>query len=303
VSARTVTLDVAGQHKLARDLMAGGVFVPNAVMALNEECELVLLGNGDDEVRVQAIVVFANASGIGLQLHNCDAELKQQIAALAAGVGVEIPPAAAPLPNARIANASLSAPVDARIPSAPLAAPGDAGSPSAPLDSTGGVDALPLDLESDAGAALDAADSADGETEAKKTAAGLHDRMRGLTMAMQIKMAHTGEASERIVLERLYGKNVWEGLLRNPRLTGPEVARIARMGALPRPLMEIIVGNGGWLQIPEVRRALLSNPRLATDHIMRILRILPKHELKLAAQQTAYPLAVRDVAKKLLKEV
>jgi hypothetical protein len=95
---------------------------------------------------------------------------------------------------------------------------------------------------------------------------------------------------------------VWEGLLRNPRLTGPEVARIARMGSLPRPLMEIIVGNGGWLQIPEVRRALLSNPRLATDHIMRILRMLPKHELKLAAQQTAYPLAVRDVAKKLLKE-
>jgi hypothetical protein len=300
VSARTVTLDVAGQHKLARDLMAGGVFVPNAAMELNEECELVLLGNGDDEVRVQAIVVFANASGIGLQLHNCDAELKQQIAALAAGVGVEIPPAAAPLPNARIANASLSAPVDARIPSAPLPAPEDAA--AAPP--------LTLDLEPDAAVARDAAasadepdDGADGETEeSRKTGSGLHDRLRGLTMAMQIKMAHTGEASERIVLERLYGKNVWEGLLRNPRLTGPEVARIARMGSLPRPLMEIIVGNGGWLQIPEVRRALLSNPRLATDHIMRILRILPKHELKLAAQQTAYPLAVRDVAKKLLKE-
>ena len=66
--------------------------------------------------------------------------------------------------------------------------------------------------------------------------------------------------------------------------------------------MEIIIGNGGWLQIPEVRRALLSNPRLGTDHIMRILRLMPKHELKIAAMQTAYPHAVRDVAKRLLKE-
>jgi hypothetical protein len=329
VSARTVTLDVAGQHKLARDLMAGGVFVPNAAMELNEECELVLLGNGDDEVRVQAIVVFANASGIGLQLHNCDADLKQQIAELAAGVGVEIAPAAPPPQGARVSSAApaapvapvdarspsapLAAPVDARSPSAPLPAPVDARSPSAPLPAPEDAAAAPpltLDLEPDAAVARDAAasadepdDGADGETEeSRKTGSGLHDRLRGLTMAMQIKMAHTGEASERIVLERLYGKNVWEGLLRNPRLTGPEVARIARMGSLPRPLMEIIVGNGGWLQIPEVRRALLSNPRLATDHIMRILRMLPKHELKLAAQQTAYPLAVRDVAKKLLKE-
>ena len=74
------------------------------------------------------------------------------------------------------------------------------------------------------------------------------------------------------------------------------------MGSLPRPLVEVIVGNGGWLQIPEVRRALLTNPRLGVDHITKILRLLPKHELKMAASQTAYPFGVRDVAKRLLKE-
>jgi hypothetical protein len=276
VSARTVTLDLAGQHQLARDLMAGGVFVPKATMELNEECELVLLGNGDDEVRAHAIVVFANASGVGLQLHNCDADLKQQIATLAAGVGVEIPAAVPPPQSARISVVQLAAPA-----------------PAAAIEPEPEEPETPSEPDADA----------EPETEeSKKLAANVHERMRGLTQAQQIKMAHTGEASERIVLERLYGKNVWEGLLRNPRLTGPEVARIARMGALPRPLMEIIVGNGGWLQIPEVRRALLSNPRLATDHINKILRMLPKHELKLAAAQTAYPMAVRDVAKRLIKE-
>ncbi len=137
----------------------------------------------------------------------------------------------------------------------------------------------------------------------RQLARGPHERLRGLTLVQQQKIASHGELSARIVLERLYGKTVWESLLRNPRVTGPEVARIARMPALPRPLIEHIVGNGGWLQLPEVRRALLANPRLGTDQIVRLLRLLPKPELKLAVLQTSYPHAVRDAAKRLLREL
>jgi hypothetical protein len=127
--------------------------------------------------------------------------------------------------------------------------------------------------------------------------------LRGLTLVQQIKAAQHGEVSERIVLERMYGKTVWEPLLRNPRVTAPEVARIARMGALPRPMLEVICTNGAWLQIPEIRRALLTNPRLSSDQAVRVLRLLPKHELKLAATQTSYPIAVRDVAKRLVRDL
>jgi hypothetical protein len=156
----------------------------------------------------------------------------------------------------------------------------------------------PGDLPPDVEAAIN---KASGGTDAK-FARNVHERMRGLTLVQQVKLAQHGEQHERIVLERMYGKNVWEALLRNPRLTGQEVARIARMGALPRPLIETICGNGGWLQIPEVRRALLGNPRLGTDQIMKVLRLTPKHELRLVPQQTAYTLAVRDVARRLLRE-
>jgi hypothetical protein len=234
MSRPTVVLDLAGKHELARDLVAGGVFVPDCTVGLNVECEVVIRA-GDDEVRANAIVVFANATGAGLQLVNCDAELKQRIAALTS------PPEPPPPPP-------------------------------------------------------------DEEEEHEGLPKNVHERLRGLTLAQQIKLAHNGEVSERIVLERMYGKNVWEALLRNPRLTGPEVARIARMGALPRPLVEIIVGNGAWLQIPEVRRALLSNPRLGVDQITKVLRLMPKHELKLATMQTAYPMSVRDTARRLIKD-
>src|SRR2546423_6113514 len=108
-----------------------------------------------------------------------------------------------------------------------------------------------------------------GDDDDREVARNVHERLRGLTLVEQIRIAQHGEMHERIVLERMYHKTVWEPLLRNPRITGPEVARIARMGALPRPQLETIVSNGAWLQVPEVRRALLSNPRLGPDQILR----------------------------------
>lgn len=250
---RTVELELAGQPALARDLVAGGVFVPGVTLTMGEDIELLLRGT-TGELRLRATCVWVNGSqGSGLQLTGCDADMKQRIAALAQ------------------ADAA---------PTADEPASEEPASEEAPTD--------------------EAAGEAEGED--KKVSSNVHERLRGLTLAQQIKIAHHGEVSERIVLERLYSKNVWEALLRNPRLTGPEVARIARMGSLPRPLLELVVNNGGWMQIPEVRRALLSNPRLGTDQIIRILRLLPKHELKMCAMQTAYPMAVRDQAKKLLKE-
>jgi hypothetical protein len=155
---------------------------------------------------------------------------------------------------------------------------------------------LPPAADDDAGTD-DEIDSAE-----RRGPASAHERLRNLPIAEQIKLALKGELAERILLERIYGKTVWEALLRNPRITPPEVARISRMGTLPRPMLETICGNGTWLQVPEVRRALLSNPRLGVDQIPRILRLMPKHELKLVPTQTAYAMAVRDHARRMLKD-
>ncbi|TMQ06157.1 MAG: hypothetical protein E6J90_44400 [Deltaproteobacteria bacterium] len=168
----------------------------------------------------------------------------------------------------------------------------DEGAPLASDEPGAGEPSTDPDLDGDA--------SGDPGAE-PRSSRNLHERLRGMTLAAQIKLATSGDLHERIVLERLYGKNVWDTLLRNPRLTAPEVSRIARYGTLPRVLLEIILGNGAWLAVPEVRRALLANPRLGTDQILKVLRLVPKHELRLAAVQTAYPHAVRNAAKLLLR--
>jgi len=131
--------------------------------------------------------------------------------------------------------------------------------------------------------------------------AHVQERLRGLSVVEQLRVAREGTITERTALERLYGKVVWEALLRNVHVSVPEVSRLARMGTMPRPLLELIVGNPSWLQVPQIRRALLGNPRLSPEMVQRVLAALPRDELKLVPQVTAYPAGVRMAAKALVK--
>lgn len=127
----------------------------------------------------------------------------------------------------------------------------------------------------------------------------VHERVRHLGLADRRRLATTGNLSERTALEKAYGKDVWELLLRNPQITVAEVARIARMGTLPIPLVDSIVLNPGWLANPQVRRALLSNPRLQGHSITTVLKACARNELRMIQQQRGYPSGVRDAARKL----
>jgi len=128
----------------------------------------------------------------------------------------------------------------------------------------------------------------------------IHERLRKLSVTQQQKIARSGELNDRVMLERLYSKGVWDGLLHNPKITLPEVARIARKGTIPRPLLDVIVDNNAWIQAPIVRRALLGNPRVSSEAIMKLLRITPKHELKIIYKTTTYSTQVREAAHKVL---
>jgi hypothetical protein len=128
----------------------------------------------------------------------------------------------------------------------------------------------------------------------------VQERIRKLNLRERDAMARGGTLTERVALERAYGAAVWEALLSNGSLTGPEVARIAKNGNVTLPHLNIIVGNAAWLAKAEVRRALLTNRRLSTAHIERILRALPAAELKLLPKQTAYSPQVRAAAARLM---
>ncbi len=177
-----------------------------------------------------------------------------------------------------------------------------------PLDEAG-LAALQAFVEGSNAATPSAEDESERAGEEEGTAAGsprgnvaasLQDRIRGLSHTEQQKVAANGGMQERIVLERTFGANVWESLLGNPRITIPEVAKIARKGTLPRPLVENIAGHSAWLSAPEVQRALLGNPRSTGAIIGKVLAMMSRADLVLVPQQTAYPQGVRMQAKKML---
>lgn len=294
----TIVIDLAQDAQLARDLSAGGVFVLGSELTFNDDCDLIVRGHGG-ELSFEARCVYVDPQrGAGLELVGFCPAIKEQLAELARAV--EAAPVEAPLELLDIDDPHALQTVPYEL------ADDDDGHLAAdepPTDAQSDDASAEVQDDADAQADADLGDEAQAPlTPTQKIARNMHDRLRGLSLIEQLKIAHAGEPSERMVLERMYGKNVWEALLRNPRLTAPEVARLARLGTLPRTLVEVILNNGAWLQIPEVRRALLANPRLGTDQVLRVLRMLPKHELKLASTMTAYPMAVRDAAKRLIKQ-
>lgn len=140
------------------------------------------------------------------------------------------------------------------------------------------------------------------EAQAETGPLTIFERIRQLSLHERERVARKGQLTERVALERVFGGSVWEGLLQNPSLTVPEVAQIAKKGTLPQALVALIVANNGWLSSGEVRRALLGNPRVNGAQLDRVLRAMPKPELKQIAQASPYRSQVRMAAKKLLAD-
>jgi hypothetical protein len=178
--------------------------------------------------------------------------------------------------------------------------PGDHGD-----DALDDFDARDGESELDEGAADDEDSLTEGAESDKASAYNAvlerQQRFRNLEVGERLRIARGPSQEQRVLLERIYGSAVWDALLRNPKITIPEVARIAKKGTLPRPLIDLICDNEQWIHQSVVRRALLANPRLGADSAMKVLRTLPQRELKIVPQQRAYPATVRAAAARLIK--
>lgn len=300
-------MSFANAEALSREfesnLKHGRALLPEpSTLEVLSDCTLVVVHPDDArELALPAQVVMVSASGpvrgVGIELRPFDAGVREQLARFIEGVG-------APRPQ----------PTDAGSESAPRSEAADA----VPGTVTGAVAQIDADPDPDAKASSETDSDAEAGAEASESNAdadrdehgastdvqaqeGQLERMRNLSQSERQKLARRGELGERVLLERLYEKEVWGLLLHNPRITIPEIARIARKGSVPRPLLEQIADNNSWIQAPIVRRALLGNPRTTAESIQKLIRATPKHELKLMLKTTSYPIAVRDAARKALK--
>lgn len=109
-------------------------------------------------------------------------------------------------------------------------------------------------------------------------------RLRGLPQVEKILIAVRADRSERAVLLQDNDPRVLLSILRNPRLTLEEVARIAKSSFLNYQVAEAIMNTAQWMGSVDVRVALVHNARTPQAFSLRILPTLPEIEVKAIAR-------------------
>ena len=141
---------------------------------------------------------------------------------------------------------------------------------------------------------------ATGEVAPRPAEQNLWDKVRALSRTEKLLLAPKADRSERAVLAQDNDQQVLHALLRNPRLTLEEVARIARSTLLAAVSAELIAKTAQWSASAEIRSALVGNPRTPTPLALRLLPTLPEPEIRQIAKATAVSQALRQAALRLI---
>ncbi len=139
------------------------------------------------------------------------------------------------------------------------------------------------------------------EPDAGEKDQSLWDRIRGLSRMEKILLAAKAERNERALFLQDNDPQVLYSLLKNPRLTVDEVARVARSAFLTYQIAELILKTGQWAANLDVKVALVHNPKTPPAFALRILPTLPEVEVKVIARGAATSMALKQAALKRLQ--
>jgi hypothetical protein len=139
------------------------------------------------------------------------------------------------------------------------------------------------------------------EEEQEEEASSLWDRVRAMTPPQRILLAPKADRLTRALLVQDSDAQVLFALLKNPRISIEEVVRVAKSSALTFQAAEFILRTSAWAANPDVRIALVRNPRLPVPIALRILPTLPEAEVRALARGGATSMPLRNAALKRLQ--
>ena len=113
-------------------------------------------------------------------------------------------------------------------------------------------------------------------------------------------LAIKANRSDRALLVQDNDPRVLLSLLRNPRLTVDEVARVARSSYLTYQIADVIIKTSQWMASVDVRLGLIHNPKTPPAFALRILPTLPQSEIKTIAR-AGTSMALKQAALRLLQ--
>jgi hypothetical protein len=89
-------------------------------------------------------------------------------------------------------------------------------------------------------------------------------------------------------------------ILRNPRLTVDEVARLAKSTFLNYQIADVIMKTTQWMSVLDVRLGLMHNSKTPPAFALRILPTLPESEVR-AIARAGSSMALKTAALRLLQ--
>jgi hypothetical protein len=125
---------------------------------------------------------------------------------------------------------------------------------------------------------------AEADDESPEKRQNTWDRIRGLSQMEKLLLAIKAERSERALLLQDNDPRVLLSLLRNPRLTVDEVARLAKSSFLNFQIADVIAKTTQWMSSMDVRLGLIRNPKTPPAMALQILPSLPESEVRSIAR-------------------
>lgn len=145
-------------------------------------------------------------------------------------------------------------------------------------------DGIALAIEGDTSGVLDRLLTKQPEVINENDQKTAWEQIRGLTQTEKLLLASKADRSERAVLIQDNDPRVLLSVLRNPRLTIEEVARIANSSFLNYQIADVIMKTSQWMGSLDVRLGLIRNAKTPQAFALRILPTLPDSEVRAIAR-------------------
>jgi hypothetical protein len=122
-----------------------------------------------------------------------------------------------------------------------------------------------------------------------------------LSIGEKIKMAMTGDKEWRLLLIKETNKLVSTAVLKNPRLTDPEVLAIAKSIELNEEIIRLICMNKEWLKIYPIRKALVENSKTPLPKALRFLTTLNDKDIQALSKSRNISSVIAQQAQRLVR--
>ncbi len=123
---------------------------------------------------------------------------------------------------------------------------------------------------------------------------------QSLGIAEKIKTALTGDKEWRKILVKDSNKLVSSGVLKNPRLTEPEVLTILKSSVQNDEIIRIICANKEWVKNYQIRKALVENTKTPLAHALRFLGTMSEKDIAAYAKSRNISSVIATQARRML---